>query len=175
MVKKICIALSAILFFLFLIAIFVRIRFPRPNYQAVKESGLPVSLVYSVIKAESNFQEDALSPVGAVGLMQLMPATAQFICDLEGIEYRVERLKEGEYNLRLGCAYLRYLFSRFSVEETVLAAYNAGEGVVSLWLKREEFSNDGRTLNVIPYEETSAYVKKIKKFRKIYIFFGDKT
>ncbi len=156
-------------------AVLFRARFPRPYRELVAASGLDETLVYALIKAESGFDEDAVSRAGAVGLMQLMPATAEFICRREGIAYDRERLTEGEYNLKIGCAYLSYLLDRFPKEETALAAYNAGEGTVSDWLKDESLSSDGMTLSRIPYAETEGYVKKIKKYKKIYVFIYHKT
>ncbi len=174
-VKRI-IAVVAILLTLLLGSwIVIACIFARPKYHAIEGSGLPSSLVYAVIKTESDFQEDAVSRAGAVGLMQLLPSTAEYVCRLRKIPFERERLTEGEYNITLGCAYLTYLFSRFEVEETVLAAYNAGEGIVAEWLANDDFSSDGKTLFCIPYRETAEYVKKIKNFRKIYQFFGDKT
>ena len=144
--------------------------FPRPYRAVVEESGLEPALVYAVMKAESGFDERAISPAGAKGVMQLMPSTAAFIAELENIPFDEKRLFEGEYNVRLGCAYLKYLLERFE-ERTALAAYNAGEGTVRLWLKDGRYSADGVTLDSIPYSETRQYLKKISLFRKIYGFF----
>lgn len=145
-----------------------RVSYPRPYRETVLKSGLPPALVYAVIKAESDFREDAVSRAGAVGLMQLMPATAEFVCERDGAPFDRERLKEAEYNITLGCKYLTYLFGRFPVTETAICAYNAGEGTVSEWLRDSSVSEDGKTLNEIPYGETRAYVKKILKYRKMY-------
>lgn len=149
----------------------VRAAFPRPYRNAQTE--VEPALAYAVMKAESGFCEDAESSAGAVGLMQLLPATAEFVCRKYSIAFEPERLTEGEYNFRLGCLYLRYLLERFPDVRTALASYNAGEGTVSLWLKSREFSADGKTLSAIPYPETERYVKKVLKFRKIYRFFYD--
>lgn len=149
----------------------IRTRFPQPYRKEIERTGLDPLLVYSVIKAESGFDEKAVSRAGAVGLMQLRPATAKFICERENRLFEEERLTEAEYNLFLGCKYLEYLMGRFPVIETALAAYNAGEGTVSDWLTDRTCSEDGMTLHRIPYAETRAYVKKIGKFRKIYEFY----
>ncbi len=149
----------------------VRLAFPRPHWQQVKNSGLDPALVYAVARAESGFDARAQSRAGACGLMQLLPETAEYICARTGTEYDEEKLFDGAYNLRLGCLYLTYLFARFPVTETALAAYNAGEGVVSDWLKDPTCSSDGAKLSRIPYPETARYVKKVIKFRKIYEFF----
>ena len=162
-------ALSLLILSLFLCCF---AAFPRPYRAVVEQSGLSPALVYAVMKAESNFEESAVSSAGAVGLMQLLPSTAQFIAERSGIPFLPERLFDGEYNTRLGCAYLAYLLERFE-EETALAAYNAGEGTVQGWLSDPCCSEDGRTLFQIPYAETRRYLKKISFFRKIYGFFPD--
>lgn len=149
----------------------VRAAFPRPYTDTVEESGLEPEMVYSVMKAESGFNEAAVSPAGAVGIMQLKPATAEYICAREKIAYDASLLTDGAYNTMLGCKYLAYLLARFPVRETALAAYNAGEGTVSGWLRDPEYSADGERLTNIPYAETRVYVKKIVKFIKIYEFF----
>ena len=163
----------------FLLAAFcfliVRLAYPRPYREEVQASGLSPSLVYAVIKAESGFREDAVSRAGAVGLMQVKPSTAEFICTKRGVAFDASRLCEGGYNVTVGCMYLAYLLERFPQTETALAAYNAGEGTVSDWLKDESLSSDGMTLSRIPYAETEGYVKKIKKYKKIYVFIYHKT
>ncbi len=163
---------AALAVLLLIVAFFgVRSSFPRPFLEEVRASGLHPSLVYAVMRAESGFDERAVSSAGAVGLMQLMPATAQFICAREGIVYEESRLTEGAYNLKLGLLYLKYLLERFPVEETAIVAYNAGEGAVREWLADAAYSADGRTLKKIPYPETARYLKKITKIKKFYDFF----
>lgn len=165
-------ALTALLLLTLLLFLCCFAAFPRPYRGIVERSGLSPALAYAVMKAESNFEESAVSSAGAVGLMQLLPSTAQFIAERSGIPFLPERLFDGEYNTRLGCAYLAYLLERFE-EETALAAYNAGEGTVQGWLSDPRCSEDGRTLFQIPYAETRRYLKKISFFRKIYGFFPD--
>lgn len=142
-------------------------QFPTPYREIVAESFLPSDLVYSVMKTESGFRPRLVSKRGAVGIMQILPSTAQYVCELTGREFDAERLTEGEYNVRLGICYLEYLNGKFS-ERTALAAYNAGEGTVSEWLKDKRYSDDGEELTLIPYRETEDYLKKINFFRKFY-------
>ncbi len=157
--------------FLFLCVFFgFRITYKRPYRKLVQESGLDENLVYAVIKAESGFREGAVSSAGAVGLMQILPSTAKFVCDMNGVEFDLSRLSKGDYNIKIGCYYLLYLLERFPVVETALCAYNAGEGTVFGWLEDSACSSDGLSLVNIPYRETRDYVKKINKFRKIYEF-----
>ncbi len=143
-------------------------RFRRPCRETVEESSLPPALVYAVMKAESGFDQNAVSAAGAVGLMQLLPSTAMFVAERSGVAFAPEKLFEAEYNVKLGCLYLEYLLERFPKEGTAIAAYNAGEGTVDDWLRAPSFSEDGETLGRIPYPETEDYVKKVVKFRKIY-------
>ena len=149
----------------------IRAAYRRPYREEVAAGGIPSALVYAVMKAESGFREDALSHAGAVGLMQVKPATAEFICARRGVVFAAERLQEGGYNVRVGCMYLAYLLERFPHKETALAAYNAGEGRVRQWLADEALSEDGNVLKAIPYPETRTYVKKVLKFEKFYEFF----
>lgn len=109
---------------------------------------LDPNLVLAVIAAESSFRADALSPVGAAGLMQLMPATAR--------RFGVRDIYDPMQNLRGGMSYLRWLLSYFRGNvEFALAAYNAGEGAVD------------RYLGVPPYAETKGYIAKIMRaYRK---------
>ena len=128
--------------------------------------GLEESLVYAIIKAESNFRPDAVSAAGAVGLMQVMPSTARFLAEISGKS--MPDLTDAESNIETGCAYLGYLFGKFGGVEEVLAAYNAGEGRVRRWLLDARYSADGESLSCIPIGETREYVNKVKKFWKCY-------
>ncbi len=109
-----------------------------------KLHGLDPLLVHSVIRAESNYNPYAISPKGAEGLMQLIPATAR--------QYGVRNSFDPEQNIEGGIRYLKYLQSLFSDERLVLAAYNAGEGAVAKygWIP--------------PYAETQDYVYKVGRY-----------
>lgn len=108
------------------------------------EQNLPSDLVRAVIQAESGFDSNAVSPKGAMGLMQLMPATAT--------EFGVTNPFHPEQNIRAGVAYLRRLMDRYDSDVSLaLAAYNAGPGAV------ERYSG------IPPYRETRDYVKKITR------------
>ena len=107
-----------------------------------KAQRLDPALVHAVIRAESAYRTDAVSPKGAVGLMQVMPAT--------GKRFGVSDLEHPESNLKAGTIYLRYLLDRFDNVPLALAAYNAGEGAVS---------RSGNTIP--PYPETRGYVQEV--------------
>lgn len=143
--------------------LFFEIRYPVRYYEIVKREcdkyELPYDLVMSVIWTESRFDEKARSGAGAMGLMQLMPNTAKWCAEMLGVDFSTEMLTVGEYNVKLGTYYLKYLTDRFGDAENVLAAYNAGEGNVGLWQKNGEG---------IAFKETEQYVDVVLKTRKIY-------
>ena len=129
--------------------------------------GVPEDVIYSVIKCESSFEADAKSGDGAIGLMQIMPATFEDLCRRTGEEYNESFLYDPRVNIKYGTYYLSYLYSRYGVWETVFAAYNAGYGRVDTWLKNPEISIDGKLRN-IPFEETQKYVQRVSDARKAY-------
>ena len=92
--------------------------------------GLEPSLVAAIIYSESSFKNVAKSDKGAVGLMQIMPQTAEWISGELSIENDLENAKT---NIEFGCFYLKYLFSKFDLEIEVLCAYNAGEAKAREW------------------------------------------
>ena len=111
--------------------------------------GLDPALVHAVIQAESAYRPDAVSPKGAVGLMQVMPAT--------GKRFGVNDLDVPESNLRAGTTYLRHLLDRFDNVPLALAAYNAGEGAVIRFGHK-----------IPPFPETQGYVQGIlRAYRKV--------
>lgn len=128
------------------------------------EFSLDKYLVYAVISTESGFDANAESGAGAQGLMQLMPATAEWINEKYSLNEDADNLFDADTNIRLGCAYLSYLFFRFKNDEKkVICAYNGGEGNVKKWI-----SEYGDSLPVIPYEETRKYLKKVTVRYEIY-------
>lgn len=137
------------------------IKYKEEVFSNAEYYELDKALVFSVIKTESNFNAKAVSKKGAVGLMQIKPETANYIAQMQGVkEYDLYDFKT---NINFGCFYLKYLLNKFEVVDTVLCAYNAGEGNVNLWLASKDYSADGKTLKKIPFEETERYVKKTKR------------
>ena len=146
-----------------------------------EEYDVPIDVIYAVIETESHFDENAQSPVGACGLMQLMPETYEWILGRIGSVYgstenetsgdseesadTAETIFDPQTNIRCGVYYLSYLYERFGVWETVYAGYNAGPTIVSEWLNDSRYSSDSVTLISIPYTETSNYVQKVSSAR----------
>ena len=121
---------------------------------------LDPALLAAVIYQESKFEPDARSSSGAIGLMQLLPATAQGIAlHTGGSGFRVGDLYNPEINIRYGAWYLRHLLRKYGDEPTALAAYNAGQDNVDRWRRA------GRG---IQFPETRAYVDRVEELKKIY-------
>lgn len=127
--------------------------------------------ILSIIKAESNFKSDAVSPKNAVGLMQLTLDTANWCASQLGIEdMEISDLYVPEINIMLGVYYYSYLKERYRDFDTTLAAYNAGMGNVNKWLEDSKYSDNNETINTTPYQETNRYITKINNNLKIYRF-----
>lgn len=135
---------------------------------AAKEFDVPSAMILAVIRTESDFREDALSRAGAMGLMQLMPQTFAWLCDVQQEPHAASEITDPETNIRFGTYYLSYLYEKFGSWRVALAAYNAGEGRVSEWLMDPTLSSGG-TLRRIPYPETAAYVKKALTYYADYL------
>lgn len=130
--------------------------------------GVPEQIVYAVIKTESGFSSSAVSSAGAIGLMQIMPDTFDFISMMLQSNYEVGMLNDPQTNIRYGTYYLSYLFDKFGHWETVYAAYNAGPGRVAEWQQDSRYSDENGLLTDIPYPETRNYIKKVTKAAEMY-------
>lgn len=125
--------------------------------QASQRHEVSPYLVGAVIFTESRFRSEARSEVGAVGLMQLMPETAEEVADRLGMaDVTSASLEEPKVNIELGVAYLKELQERFPDESLALAAYNAGPTVVAQW------ASEGRA---VPYAETREFVTSVRYHR----------
>lgn len=121
------------------------------------------ALIASVANVESNFREDVVSSKGAIGIMQLIPSTAEWVANKIGESYSEDKLYDGDYSLKLGSYYLSYLISCFGDKKTAICAYNAGQGNVKSWLANSKYSSNGKTLDKIPFKETEKYLNKVIK------------
>jgi soluble lytic murein transglycosylase len=140
------------------------VRYPL-RYEAIvkghaRNYHLDPALLAAVIYAESKFHPTARSSSGAVGLMQLMPQTAEGIAARTGgTRFRVDDLLNPEINFRYGAWYLRHLLDKYGDERTALAAYNAGQENVDTWIR----DGDG-----IQFPETQSYVERVEQLKAIY-------
>ncbi|MTI66720.1 MAG: lytic transglycosylase domain-containing protein [Firmicutes bacterium] len=135
-----------------------------------KEYKVDYLLIASMIKAESNFNPNAKSNKGALGLMQIMPATGAWAAKEIGIkDYNEEMLFNPKVNIKIGCWYVNKLTKQFDNNiYLVLAAYNGGSGNVNKWLKNEKYSKNGTELEKIPFKETDKYLEKVTRNYSIY-------
>ncbi len=149
----------------------LNIRFPLAYRDYVlfeaRQSSLDPAWVFAIIRQESLFMADAKSPVGAVGLMQLMPMTAKQVA---GRSYRnLGMLEDASTNIRVGCRYMHQLMITFRgniVQST--AAYNAGPTPVVRWLAGRSQTPEDVWVETIPWHETRNYVKNVSAYRAIY-------
>lgn len=134
-------------------------RFARLIETSAKQQGLDPALVKAVIAVESAYEPTAVSAKGAIGLMQVIPATAErYGIASDARRSVVQKLMDPATNLRIGTRYLAELIGRFENDLTLaLAAYNAGEGAVERYARR-----------VPPYPETQAYVVLVQQFHALY-------
>ncbi len=146
--------------------------YPRGFSDIVEENAeiydLDVALLYALIETESGFDKDAVSSVGAKGLTQITPETFQWLQTKTGESYEEDALFQPEVSIKYGAFFLRFLLDEFGDTKTALAAYHAGRGRVNEWLSDSEYSSDGEKLDVIPYDDTSLYTKKVMKVRERY-------
>ena len=172
----ICLALIVSLFVNFFNTdLFYKNRYPLVHKEIVEEyCGLydvDEYLVQSIIRAESFYDEKAVSPKGAMGLMQIMPETGEWIAEKLNLEtFRKEDLFDCEKNIMMGVWYISYLSDRFDGDlNNVIAAYNAGPTNVSKWLSQTDLSEDGKNLTDIPFEETKKYQETVNSAYEMYL------
>jgi soluble lytic murein transglycosylase len=136
--------------------------------QNAAANALSEGLVYALIRAESGFSPTIKSHAGAIGLMQMMPATAKLAAREKGA-FNPQRLTIPEYNIRLGTRHLRNLMKEYDGDVVlVAAAYNAGGAAVERWRKNMKGLKKDEFIESIPYQETRDYVKKVYASAAIY-------
>ncbi|MEJ2644527.1 MAG: transglycosylase SLT domain-containing protein [Gammaproteobacteria bacterium] len=150
------------------------LRFPLPYRKQIvtvsRQYGLDPSWVFGVVRQESAFREDARSPAGALGLMQLMPATGRHTARLLN-RPRPDRLAllQAEENIRLGAGYLQRMLSRFNGNMVLAtAAYNAGPQRVQTWLPAKGSMPADLWVDLIPFRETRGYVRGVLAFTAVF-------
>ena len=123
----------------------------------------PTSIIYAIMRQESAFNKKALSPMGAVGLMQVLPRLARSVAKKEGISYRRwNDLYDPETNILIGASHLSHIFKKWG-QHLILnsAIYNAGQKPVKKWMERFSMENPIEFIQNIPYSETRTYVRLI--------------
>ncbi|MBF0338970.1 MAG: transglycosylase SLT domain-containing protein [Nitrospirae bacterium] len=141
--------------------------------EASRRNSINPLLILSLMREESRFQDDAFSPAGAIGLMQLMPSTAAKYSARPGASWSGKEIgeriadKRDIFNVRknilIGSYYLAQLVGDSGCVPIALASYNAGEAAVDKWLKDGKYKNIDEFVEDIPYDETKNYVKRVLK------------
>ena len=147
--------------------------FPLPRRERLlreaAEWGVDPWLVAGMIRQESAWDEDIVSPAGAVGLMQLMPATGRELARRIGPDdFSLASLEVADLNMHLGIAYLTEMLRRYEQLPLVLSAYNAGPGRANRWRSFPEASDPVLFTERIPFAETKDYVKRVRRNQAIY-------
>ena len=154
------------------VGIGVYTRFPIRYMDIIEEHAgeIDPTWILAVIMAESSFRPSAESHRGAQGLMQLMPATAEWVAELMGkVDFDPESVWLPEVNIAMGSFYLNWLKRYYNGDLTLaITAYNAGLGNVNRWLADTNLSSDGRTLDSIPFNETANYVERVSFNQRVY-------
>lgn len=155
-----------------------RLMYPIPYKKEIEASAAKYEvdplLVAAIIRVETNFKQDQISKKGAIGIMQIMPDTAQWIFGKDGFQaYTLTDLNRTETNIKIGTKYLSLLHQQFQNDRMlVIAAYNAGPGNVSKWVQTKVWNGKLDTVESIPFWETRNYVNRVvyyyKKYEKIY-------
>lgn len=168
--KKIWIAIVVIVIIIVLTIIAFFVMFPKKYSEYItkyaSEYGVDEYVIASVINIESGYDPKAISKAGAIGIMQLIPATAFDMADRLDMTITEDSLYDVDTNIRLGVFYLSYLLKIFDGNITnALASYNWGMQNVKNWLDMGNIDKHGNIIN-IPVKETKDYLKKfdINKF-----------
>lgn len=131
-------------------------------------------LIASIIKVESDYDNEAHSNQNAKGLMQLLDTSAKHSAELIGEEYYPDKLKDVDYNLNLGVGYFNYLYKYYNDVDLALAAYNGGIGNVDKWIQEKKIDKHDPDPTKIPVEETRQYVIKINSnYDLMKVFYED--
>jgi soluble lytic murein transglycosylase len=137
--------------------------------QQAQEKRLDPALIAAVIYAETKF-DARTSSAGAEGLMQILPATAEFLAHRSGATtFTVADLASPQVNISYGSYYLRYLLDSYGGNKMLaLAAYNGGQTNVDAWIARARGQGHALTVNAIPFPQTRAYVEKVMSAQRRY-------
>ncbi|MEX2529138.1 MAG: lytic transglycosylase domain-containing protein [Gemmatimonadota bacterium] len=151
----------------------LRLVHPFPYREIIvreaRARGLDPFFVAGLIRQESLFHPTIQSSAGAVGLMQLLPSTAQEVARSESLRFSTASLGDPEYNVRLGTAFLANMVRRFEGSaEDALSAYNAGPTRARQWQSRAEYRDTDVFIEHIPFAETRHYVKVVQQYTRIY-------
>jgi len=144
-----------------------KLLFPKPYEDIISsraaKNGLDPNLIFGLIRQESGFNEAALSPANARGLMQIIPGTGRMIARKAGVtRFNTKMLYRADANITLGTYYLNSLLKSYNGKmELALAAYNAGDSRVDRWMSALNTSDMSEFVDCIPFSETRNYIRQV--------------
>ena len=138
-------------------------------FQYAEQRKIDPYLILSIMRAETRYKSDAISPVGAVGLMQFMPYSAQKVADITDQKIQTAQLFSPEKSIEFGAAYLKKLSLELDNQKPlVAAAYNGGPHRVKAWMRNLGQLEFDKFIEHIPFVETRTYVKRVLTYRATY-------
>ena len=146
------------------------LKYSEIVFKEAEKNSIDPSILYSIIRTESSFNDKAESVVGARGLMQLTSDTFDWVKTKmnDNSDVSFDDMYDPEINIKYGAFLIAYLMNEFKTLNNSLCAYHAGRGALIKWLSDSELSTDGKNIVNIPYEDTKQYVKTVAKSRKMY-------
>ena len=176
-VKGLVIVSICLIMIILVMIVFLFVLYPRKYINIINEKadkyGIDDYVVASVINIESGYKKDVVSQAGAIGLMQILPTTAEEIAVKLGYNYSEVDLFNIDTNIEFGCFYLKYLLDLFDGNiVNALASYNWGLNNVKKWIKDGNV-DESFTITNIPVKETKNYIKKFKSNSFVYNFIYD--
>ncbi len=146
--------------------------YPLPYETALRREAakncLDPYVVAGLIRQESTFQADAVSPKNAVGLMQVLPKTGRLLAKKLRLRFARDKLTDPEYNLTLGTVYLAGLIHDMGGPEQALAAFNAGEDRIAAWKAERSYEEIAELVESIPFTETREYIQIVLRNAEAY-------
>ncbi|SCY38620.1 lytic transglycosylase domain-containing protein [Alkaliphilus peptidifermentans] len=148
--------------------------FQKEVLSAAEEFNIDPYLIWAVMREESHYRTDALSRVGAMGLMQIMPATGQDIANRLKVSYSDKDMLKAEKNIRFGAFYISLMLNMFEGDlDKALAAYNGGQGNVRRWSRTTVGETPEGFPTSITFMETRRYITKVKNSYYTYLWLYD--
>jgi soluble lytic murein transglycosylase len=146
--------------------------YPLPYEPALRreaaKNGFDPMLAAGLIRQESTFQADAVSPKNAVGLMQVLPQTGRLMARQLRVRYTKASLYQPDFNLEVGMVYVAGLLRNLGAPEYALAAFNAGEDRIALWRSERRYDEIPELVESIPFTETRDYVQIVLRNAEVY-------
>ena len=128
-----------------------------------KEYGVDPAIVFAIMREESHYDKNIRSPVNAVGLMQIMPSTADWLSPHVGIKRSEIDLTNPDQNIKFGVYYIKFIMNRVYDTELIMAGYNAGHGRAIRWENEYKRLSKYEKYEYIPFEETRHYIRKVSQ------------